>query len=203
MTLIIQEIKNQNKITSIKIIINSLEKPLTLYLLELSEIEFQKIAEEQKLLINFENFSNYILNFMELCKKDFNYSSHIFVDESPEVIFLIEEKVELKINDKIKIILRKANDEEIKNYMSKIYLDLRTNFSEAYSLLNEQNIKLENTTKENDLLKENIKKIENEKNESLNQLLSEKDKELNELKSVYLKENKEQSENGESVKKNF
>ena len=203
MTLIIQEIQNQNKITSIKIIINSLEKPLTLYLLELSEIEFQKIAEEQKLLINFENFSNYILNLLELCKKDINYSSHIFVDESPEVTFLIEEKVELKINDKIKIILRKANDEEIKNYMNKIYLELRTNFLEAYSLLNEQNIKLENATKENDLLKENMKKIENEKNESLNQILSEKDKELNELKSVYLKENKEQSENGESVKKNL
>ena len=129
MTLIIQENKNQNKITSIKIIINSLENPLKLYLVELSEIEFQKISESQKLLINFENFSNYILNLLELCKKDLNYSAHIFVNESPEITFLIEEKVELKINDKIKIILRKANDEEIKNYMNKIYLELRTNFS--------------------------------------------------------------------------
>ena len=50
------------------------------------------------------------------------------MNESPEITFLIEEKVELKINDKIKIILRKANDEEIKNYMNKIYLELRTNF---------------------------------------------------------------------------
>ncbi len=203
MTLIIQDVQNQNKITSIKILINSIENPLTLFLLELTEIEFQKISEEQKLLINFENFSNYIINLLELCKKNINYTAHIFVNESPEVIFLIEEKIKQKINENIKIKLRKANDEEIKNYMNKIYLELRSNFSEIYTLLNEQNIKLENINKENALLNENIKKIENENNESINQLKMDKEKEINELKSLYIKENKEKSENDEIKKKNM
>ena len=174
MKLIIQEIQNQNKISSIKFLLNSIENPLTLFLLELTELEYQKISEEQKVLINFESLSKYLLNLLNLCKSNMNYKAHIFVDESPEIIFLIEENVKQKINENIKLKFRKANDEEIKNYMNKIYMELRTNFSEVYSLLNEQNIKLENINKENDLLKENIKKIENEKNESLNQLLSER-----------------------------
>ena len=181
MTLIIQEVQNQNKLTSIKILINSIENPLTLFLLELSELEYQKISSEQKLLINFENFANYILNLLELCKKDTNYIASILINESPEVIFLIEEKVKQKIDEKIKLTLRKANDEEIKNYMNKIYLELRANFTETYSLLNIQNMKLEKLNKENALLNENIKNIEKEKNENINQFLSEKNKEINEL----------------------
>ena len=203
MTLIIQEVQNQNKITSIKILINSIENPLTLYLLELTEIEFQKISEEQKLLINFENFSNYILNLLELCKKNKNYTAHIFVNESPEVIVLIEEKSKQKINENLKIKLRKANDEEIKNYMNKIYLELRSNFSNIFSLLNEQNKKLENLNEENTLLNENIKKIENEKKGDINQLQLDKDKEINELKSLYIKENKEKSDINEVEKNNL
>ena len=203
MTLIIQNVKNQNKITSVKIIINSIENPLTLFLLELTEVEFQKISEEQKLLINFENFSNYIINLLELCKKNINYTAHIFVNESPEILFLIEEKIKQKINENIKIKLRKANDEEIKNYMNKIYLELRANFSEIYNLLNDQNIKLDNLNKENALLNENIKKMENENNQNLDQLQVDKEKELNELKSLYIKEHKENSENDEIEKKNM
>ena len=203
MTLIIQEVQNQNKLTSIKILINSIENPLTLFLLELSELEYQKISSEQKLLINFENFANYILNLLELCKKETNYISSILINESPEVIFLIEEKVKQKINEKIKLTLRKANDEEIKNYMNKIYLELRANFTETYSLLNKQNMKIEKLNKENALLNENIKNIEKEKNENINQLLSEKNKEINELNNKHFEENKTKSEKNELEKKNL
>ena len=62
-----------------------------------------------------------------------NFKANIFVDESPEIIFLIEENVKQKINENIKLKFRKANDEEIKNYMNKIYLELRANFNEVYS----------------------------------------------------------------------
>ena len=143
MNFIIQEIKNQNKISSIKFIINSIENPLTLYLLELTEVEFQKISEEQKILINFENLANYILNLLNLCKKNINHSAHIFVNESPEVIFLIEEKIKQKINENIKIIFRKANDEEIKKYLSKIYLDIKDQYLDTFNKLNDANIKYE------------------------------------------------------------
>ena len=203
MNFIIQEIKNQNKISSIKFIINSIENPLTLYLLELTEVEFQKISEEQKILINFENLANYILNLLNLCKKNINHSAHIFVNESPEVIFLIEEKIKQKINENIKIIFRKANDEEIKNYMNKIYLELRQNFSEIYTILNEQNIKIDKLNKENALLSENIKIVENEKNETINKLMNEKNKEINEIKDNYIKEDKTKFENNEIEKKNL
>ena len=203
MNFIIQEIKNQNKISSIKFIINSIENPLTLYLLELTEVEFQKISEEQKILINFENLANYILNLLNLCKKNINHSAHIFVNESPEVIFLIEEKIKQKINENIKIIFRKANDEEIKNYMNKIYLELRQNFSEIYTILNEQNIKIDKLNKENALLSENIKIVENEKNETINKLMNEKNKEINDIKDNYIKEDKTKFENNEIEKKNL
>ena len=78
MNFIIQEIKNQNKISSIKFIINSIENPLTLYLLELTEVEFQKISEEQKILINFENLANFeYITSME-CKNYFTRLSEKF-----------------------------------------------------------------------------------------------------------------------------
>ena len=203
MSFIIQEKKYQNKITSIKILINSLDNPLTLYLVEFSELEYQKISEEQKILINFENFSNYILNLLKQCKSDINHSCHIFVNESPEVLFLIEENVKQKINEKLKIILRKANDEEIKNYMNKIFLELRTNFEETHLLLNEQNIKLDKLNKENILLNDNIKIIEKEKIETINQLVADKNKEINELKNKYIEDSKIKSESVDNEKKNL
>ena len=203
MIMIIEEVQSQNKLSSIKFIINSIENPLTLFLLELTELEFQKIIKEQKLLINFDDLAKYILNLLVLCNKNDNYIVHIYVSELTEVIFLIEEKVKDKINEKIKLMLRKANDNEIKNYMNKIYLDLRSNYSNIYSLLNEQNIKLEKLNKENTLLSEKINLIENEKNESLAQLLNEKNKEINELNNVHITKDKTKYENDELDRKNM
>ena len=203
MIMIIEEVQSQNKLSSIKFIINSIENPLTLFLLELTELEFQKIIKEQKLLINFDDLAKYILNLLVLCYKNDNYIAHIYVSELTEVIFLIEEKVKDKINEKIKLMLRKANDNEIKNYMNKIYLDLRSNYSNIHSLLNEQNIKLEKLNKENTLLSEKINLIENEKNESLAQLLNEKNKEINELNNVHITKDKTKYENDELDRKNM
>ena len=203
MIIIIEEVKNQNKLTSIKFIINSFENPLTLFLLELTEVEFQKISKEQKLLINFEKFAKYILNLLDICKNNENHIAHIYVNELSEVIFLIEETVKTKINDKIKLILRKANDNEIKNYMNKIYLELRSNFADIYSLLNEQKIKLDKLNKENALLSEKINIIENEKNQSLAQIQNEKNKEINELKNLHITEGKTKFESDEIEKKNM
>ena len=203
MIMIIEEVQNQNKLSSIKIIINSFENPLTLFLLELTELEFQKIIKEQKLLINFENSAKYILNLLDLCKKNENHIAHVYISELSEVTFSIEEKVKNKINEKIKLILRKGNDNEIKNYMSKIYLELRSIYFNIYTLLNEQNNKLDKLNKENSLLSEKINIIENEKNESLAQIQNEKNKEINELKNLHITEGKAKFENDEIERKNM
>ena len=89
MLTILEIIEYKNKISSFKIIISSYENPLFLIILELSENEFTNISEEQKILITFENFGNYFLNLLNLCKKD-KYISNLFVTESPTVDLIIE-----------------------------------------------------------------------------------------------------------------
>ena len=139
--------KEQNQIISIQI--TSPNDPLILYLLDMSEIEYQNIMKDQKILINFEDFPNFLLNLVKICNNpDQKYNAKLELGDSPEVIFSIEEKIKFKITEHIILKLKKANDEEIKRYLSKIYIDLKYQFEDIFNKLNEANNANYNLTKQ-------------------------------------------------------
>ena len=137
---------NKSIIQTIKIQITNPKDPLVLYLLKLSEEEYVKIMKDQKILINFSEFPNFLLNLSRLCgdqSSQQDYFASINLGESPEVIFTIEEKIKFKITEHIMLKLRKANEEEIKKYLSKIYLDIKNKYLNTFNKLNDANIKYE------------------------------------------------------------
>jgi hypothetical protein len=117
MTLKAVLMQKEHQIISIKI--TNPNNPLILYLLELSEIEFKALIEEQKINVNFNDFSTFLINMTNLCSgnENTNYSGIIYLNESPEITFVIEENSKNKINEYLKLKLRKANDEELKKYL--------------------------------------------------------------------------------------
>ena len=185
--------------------ITSNNDPLILYLLELTELEYEKIMKEQKILINFNDFPKFLLNLAKLCSggDDQNYSAVLDLNELPEVIFKIEEKIKFKISEHILLKLRKANDEELKKYLSTIYLELKNKYKNLFNKFNEINIKNENLNKEIIFLNENIKKNEYENKNNLGNLISEKDNKINLLKEDYKNESKKQMQLCEKEKQNI
>ena len=198
------QLNNENN-PIINIQITSPNDPLILYLLELTEIEYTKIMKEQKILINFNEFPNFLLNLGKLCtgEQDQNHTAILNLNDLPEVIFSIEEKIKFKITDLIILKLRNANDEEIKKYLSKVNIDLKNKNKDLLYKLNETNIKNENLTKEIISLKGYISKNEYENKSNLDNLINDKDNEINLIKENYLKQLKQQKELFENEKKNI
>lgn len=185
-------IQKENQIIHIKII--NPNNPLILYLLELSEIEFKLLIEEQKINVNFNDFPTFLINMTNLCSgnENSNYSGIIYLNESPEIIFVIEENSKNKINEYLKLKLRKANDEELKKYLSEIYLNLKKKFEEAFYNLNDLNSKNKNLSKENMIITEKIKDMEMNNKNKIDSLCNEKNKEINDIKESYINERENQ-----------
>ena len=124
MKISIEMAKENNPMISIQI--TNPNDPLILYILNLSEIEYQNIMKAQKILVNFEDCPNFLKNLVELCSDSMNgnYSAKLEINNSPEVVFCIEEKIKFKITEHIRLKLKKATDEELKKYLSTIYLYL-------------------------------------------------------------------------------
>ena len=194
--------KVQNQLISIQI--TSQNDPLVLYLLDLSEIEYQNIMKAQKILINFEDFPNFLLNLVKICNNpEENYSAKFELGDSPEAIFTIEEKIKFKITEHIVLKLKKANDEEIKRYLSKIYIDLKYQFEDTFKKLNEANKSNRKLIKENKELYENIQKIDYDSKNNLGNLINEKNNNINAMKENYIKELEKQTTLFENEKKNI
>ena len=196
---------DQDQKSTIIIQITNPNDPLILYSLELSEIEYKKIMEEQKILISFEDFPNFLLDLVKLCLDENNksYSASLYLAEIPQVTFIIEEKIKFKITEHIILKLKKANDMELKKYLSKKYLDLKYYFFDIFNKLNEENKKNDILNKKNIILNENIKKIEYNNKEYINNLISEKNNEINLLKENYIKDSKNQIELYKNEKQNI
>lgn len=188
----------------IKIQLTNPNNPLILYLLELNEEEYKNILDKQKILINFDEFPNFLLNLINLCvDKRQNYFTSLYLDDSPEVIFIVEEKIKFKITEHLRLKLRKANDEEIKKYLSQIYINLKNRFIDTFNKLNEINIKNEYLSKENILINETNKKNEYDSKNTINILINEKNNEIISNKDEHIKELKKQKELYENEKQNY
>ena len=184
--------------------------PLFLYSLDLSEIEYQQLKTEQSLLVDFQNFPDFITKMFYFCKndKDDIYSCVLTLGGIGENnfssggngILTIEEKTQYRKLNHLILKLQAANDLSLKKYLSDVskeYKEKFENLSLKYSDLNQN---YEMIQKENLNLKENLQKIEYEHKTSLDNLLNEKNKEINLIKENNFKENKKQLELMESDK---
>ena len=200
--LIIKSVKN-NSIEPMKIsIIKLLEKqphliiqvtnpndPLFLYSLDLSEIEYQQLKSEQSLLVDFQNFPDFISKMFYFCKndKDDIYTCVLTLGAMGENsissggmgLLTVEEKTQYRKLNHLILKLQAANDLNLKKYLSDVskeYKEKFENLSQKYSELN-QNYEI--IQKENSNLKENLQKIEYENKTALDKILNEKNKEIN------------------------
>ena len=221
--LIIKSEKN-NSIEPMKIsIIKLLEKqphliiqvtnpndPLFLYSLDLSEIEYQQLKSEQSLLVDFQNFPDFISKMFYFCKndKDDIYTCVLTLGAMGENsissggvgLLTVEEKTQYRKLNHLILKLQAANDLNLKKYLSDVskeYKEKFENLSQKYSELN-QNYEI--IQKENSNLKENLQKIEYENKTALDKILNEKNKEINSIKENNFLETKKQLETMESEK---
>ena len=184
--------------------------PLFLYSLDLSEIEYQQLKTEQSLLVDFQNFPDFITKMFFYCKndKDDIYTCVLTLGGIGENNFSsggagvlsVEEKTQYRKLNHLILKLQAANDITLKKYLSDVskeYKEKFENLSQKYADLN-QNYEL--MQKENVNLKENLQKIEYEHKTSLDNLINEKNKEINSIKENNFKETKKQLEAMESDK---
>ena len=184
--------------------------PLFLYSLDLSEIEYQQLKAEQSLLVDFQNFPDFITKMFFYCKNDKEdiYSCVLNLGAIGENNFAtmsngtlsVEEKTQYRKLNHLILKLQAANDITLKKYLSDVskeYKEKFENLSQKYADLN-QNYEL--MQKENGNLKENLQKIEYEHKTSLDNLINEKNKEINSIKENNFKETKKQLEAMESDK---
>ena len=172
--------------------------PLFLYSLDLSEIEYQQLKTEQSLLVDFQNFPDFITKMFYFCKndKDDIYSCVLTLGGVSENfsggngILAVEEKTQYRKLNHLILKLQAANDISLKKYLSDVskeYKEKFENLSQKYSDLS-QNYEI--IQKENLNLKENLQKIEYEHKTSLDNLLNEKNKEINSIKEIISKKTK-------------
>lgn len=120
--------KYTDKESKIIIQITNPNEPLFLYSLELSELEYQQLKSEQKLLVEFQKFPEFIQKMLDLYKNDQNgkYTCTLSIDwdnqnnlnSTGNGILTIEEKTEYRKIELLKLKLKAANDIILKKYLS-------------------------------------------------------------------------------------
>ena len=184
--------------------------PLFLYSLDLSEIEYQQLKAEQSLLVDFQNFPDFITKMFFYCKNDKEdiYSCVLNLGAIGENNFAtmsngtlsVEEKTQYRKLNHLILKLQAANDITLKKYLSDVSKEYKEKFENLAQKFSDLNQNYEIIQKENSNLKENLQKIEYEHKTSLDNLLNEKNKEINSIKENNFLENKKQLETMESDK---
>ena len=190
--------QNLGKQSRLLIQITNSNDPLFLYTLELSEIEYPQFKSEQSLLVDFKNFPDFVLKMLDNCKKDTEdkYSCVLNLSGGEENnmnlassgVLIIEEKTEYRKLDILVLKLQKANDINLKKYLSNITKDYKEKYESLFLRFNELNKDFEICRKENKDLKEQIKNNELNHKIIVDNLKGEKDKVINEIKENNLKE---------------
>ena len=184
--------------------------PLFLYSLDLSEIEYQQLKAEQSLLVDFQNFPDFITKMFFYCKNDKEdiYSCVLNLGAIGENNFAtmsngtlsVEEKTQYRKLNHLILKLQAANDITLKKYLSDVSKEYKEKFENLAQKFSDLNQNYEIIQKENSNLKENLQKIEYEHKTSLDNLLNEKNKEINSIKENNFLETKKQLETMESDK---
>ena len=185
--------------------------PLFLYTLELSELEYQQLKSEQSLLVDFQNFPDFILKMFYFCKneKDDTFTCVFTIgglnennfSSNTSGILTVEEKTQYRKLNHLILKFQAANDNTLKKYLSDISKEYKDKYENLYIKYNDLNQSYDNFQKEAAILKENYQKSEYEHKTVIDNLLNEKNNEINSIKENNFKENKKELENLE-VQKN-
>ena len=123
--------------------------PSYFYSLEINKEQYEKIKQEQGLLIHFEEFPDYINKLLDNCKNNQkNKFSCIIERKKNENLFIIEEKTEYKMMSHIVLKIDKVYD-MLPNHS--LFNSVNDDYKEKYDIL----------LKENKELKDIIEKLEN------------------------------------------
>ena len=184
--------------------------PLFLYTLELGELEYQQLKSEQSLLVDFQNFPDFIIKMIYFCKndKDDIYTCVFTIgglnennfSSSTSGILAIEEKTQYRKLNHLILKFQAANDTTLKKYLSDVSKEYKEKYENLLQKFNDLNQNFDNFQKETAILKENFQKLEYEHKTSMDNLLNEKNNEINSIKENNFKENKKQLESLETQK---
>ena len=158
-----------DKQSKLLIQITSPNDPLFLYTLELSDIEYPKLKSEQSLLVDFKNFPDFVLKMLNFCKNDKQdkYTCILNLSNGEENninlassgVLIVEEKTEYRKLDLLILKLQKANDINLKKYLSNMTKDYKEKYESLLLKFNELKKNLEICQKEKKDLREDIKKM--------------------------------------------
>lgn len=184
--------------------------PLFLYSLELSELEYQQLKNEQSLLVDFQNFPDFIVQMIDCCKKDNNDKFTCVFNTGGQGdnnfgsnnlgILSVEEKTQYRKLSHIVLKLKAANDTTLKKYLSDLSKEYKEKYENLFQNYNDLNQKFDMFQKDYAILKENMLKMENQHKAYTDNLINDKNKEINTLKENNFKETKKQLETMESEK---
>ena len=184
--------------------------PLFLFTLELSEIDYQQIKEEQNLLVDFQKFPEYIFELLSKCKYDNEDKFACVLNISDKggnnlnliapAIFTIIEKTQYKKLIHLLLKMKPTNDLNLKNYLSKLIKEYKNKYETLLKKYEELNFNFDIIQKENDKLKENRRSQELEQKAYIDKVLNEKNKEINDIKEKNLNETKNQLKSLENEK---
>ena len=184
--------------------------PLFLYSLELSELEYQQLKNEQSLLVDFQNFPDFIVQMIDCCKKDNNDKFTCVFNTGGQGennfgsnnlgILSVEEKTQYRKLSHIVLKLKAANDTTLKKYLSDLSKEYKDKYESLFQNYNDLNQKFDMFQKDYAILKENMLKMENQHKAYTDNLINEKNKEINSIKENNFKETKRQLESMESEK---
>ena len=193
-------ISTASKTQKFQIEITTPTDPLVLYTLDMSEVEYHKLKNEQGLLIDFQNFTPFLINMLDTCLKDENFVCVLHKKNVNEALFVIQERTKFKEINHLILNVVQANDLEVKKYLGAVMNEFKRKFEETSNSLKELTAHFEELDKENINLKEKIQKDILDKQTAIDNVINEKNKEINILKEKSFQDTKAQIDNVEKAK---
>jgi len=174
--------------------------PLFLLSLELKEKEYQQLKEEQSLLVDFQNFSDFILKMLNLCKidKDGIFSCILNMEDKLAAL-AIEEKTQYRKFNHLILKFKEANDINLKSHFNQILKDYKSKIETLSKQNFELNQNYQNSKEDYRILKSKYENLERDQKSSIDT----KNKEINEIKEDIIKKAKDKLEALENDKNNI
>ena len=189
-----------NKTQKFQIEITTPNDPLVLYTLDMSEVEYHQLKNEQCLLIDFQNFTPFLINMLDTCLKDENFICILHKKNVNEALFVIQERTKFKEINHLILNVTQANDLAVKTYLGALSHEYKIKYEETSNALKELSAHYEELDKENLNLKEQIQKDILDKQTAIDNVINEKNKEINSIKEKCFQDTKMQIEQMEKAK---
>ena len=193
-------ISTANKTQKFQIEITTPNDPLVLYTLDMSEVEYHQLKNEQCLLIDFQNFTPFLINMLDTCLKDENFICILHKKNVNEALFVIQERTKFKEINHLILNVTQANDLSVKKYLGALSQEYKRKYEETSNSLSELRAHYEEIDKENSHLKEQIQKDILDKQTAIDNVINEKNKEINSIKEKSFQDTKMQIEQVEKAK---